>query len=132
HQIPRARPARLNRAAWELLQLAGAPVGVDVDGRYDREQQTRRGDRVADGADEILVALQALVAPDGRLAPGQLREPKAEALREAVNPPLRVVERLVINVRVRDEDVVLEWHGNGKDLLPQESGLEFRETRDFD
>ena len=95
----------------ELLQLAEAPVRADVPWRHDRAQQPDAGQALHQPIRVDVIALQLGVAPDPGLPSEQLGQSDLQRAVEARDPALLAFdEGLIIDVRVADEDVVVEVH----------------------
>jgi len=103
--------ARAFGPAAERLQLAHAPLGLDVARREHRDQHAGLRDALDQRFAEHVVALQLAVAPDSNVLAEQLRQQYFQALVQRLDPPVQPFgERLVVEVRVADKDVFVEWH----------------------
>ena len=60
---------------------------------------------------EAIVAAELLIAPDARVLAEELGKPDVQGLRQRCDPPLlTLAKRPVVDVRVANEDVVVEFH----------------------
>jgi hypothetical protein len=109
--VPDADSAGRGGGLPELAELPHAPVGLEVAGGDDRREDGDAGETIDETVREDVVSLQLRVAPDARVPPQELAEPDLEHPVKARDPPLLAFdERLVVDVGVADEDVVLELH----------------------
>src|SRR3974390_1026351 len=95
----------------ELFDFAGAPFRLHIARSEHRDEQRGLGKLLNDLVGKDVAAGQFYVAPDLRLA----AEPHAEHRRQrgvkAADPALLIGrQRLVVNVRVADENLLLEGH----------------------
>ena len=104
----------MRRGFAELAQLARAPLGANIARAQYRDQQGRLGQLCDDLGVEDVVAAKLLIAPDARPLAQALAEHGLQRGMELGHPALLLGrERLVVEVRVADEGVVLEIHCGG-------------------
>jgi len=85
--------------------------GSDIARREHRHQDRDLGKALDEAVGEHVVALELRVAPDLRFLAEQLFQPDLQGRMQAGDPPLLSLgQRLVVDMGVADEDVVLEFH----------------------
>jgi hypothetical protein len=95
----------------EFVDLAGTPFGFDVAGGEDGDQEGGFGELLDDLVGEDIVAAELGIAPDFGSASHAHGEEGGEGGVEAGDPALLLVgERLIVEVGVADEEVLLEGH----------------------
>ena len=102
--------ARALGDAQEFVQLAQAPLGLDVAGRQDRHEDSHLRQPIDELVREDIVALQLRNPARSSAAFKQLTQPDLQRAMERGNPAgLSLGEHLIVDVRVGVEDVVLEF-----------------------
>jgi hypothetical protein len=99
----------LGSLGGEPLELLLAVLGGQVALADQRDHDRRSLDRLLDHGIEALRSRELGVAPDLHLPPKALEQTQPERALEALDPaPLALAIRLVVDVRVADEDVLGE------------------------
>jgi hypothetical protein len=99
------------RGPAELLQLAVAPLGLHVARRENGDQRGDARQALENGVREIVVSLKLGVAPNPWDLTANLTHADLQQAMELRDPTLFALhERLIVNVGVADEEIVIVVH----------------------